>query len=229
MHSLNDNQSYFQALSCPCCETGKLFLTKEKIIICQNCLKGFRIKDDVPDFRIEHAISFVRKSEKKSSVETDAVLITILIGENKNQNVSLKNGHCVILGRLVGSEMDSEKTFVGKPNFTQVEQFVRMDSDNQKLAEIYLKRNLADSGKNISTAGHQRFLGDFIRNPDFMIADTAVSRSHAVIFQDDEGVRVLDMVSRNGTFVNGKEIEFAPLKNNDVVSIGNTSMRVNFK
>lgn len=214
-------------MSCPCCEAGALFLTKEKIIICQKCLKGFRVKDDIPDFRIEHAISFERKSEKKS-VETGSVLITILIGENKNQNVGLQNGHCVILGRLVGSESNMDKTFVGKPNFTQVEQFVRMDPDNQKLAEIYLKRNLAESEKTIPTAGHQRFLGDFIRDPDFMLADAAVSRSHAVIFQDDEGVRVLDLVSRNGTFVNGKEVEFAPLKNNDVVSVGNTSMRVNF-
>lgn len=214
-------------MSCPCCETGTLFLTKEKIIICRDCLKGFRVKDDVPDFRMDHAISFERKSEKKTT-EADAVLITILIGENKNQSIGLKNGHCVVLGRLLGSESDMDKTFVGKPNFTQVEQFVRMDPDNQKLAEIYLKRNLADSEKKAPTAGHQRFLGDFLRDPDFMLPDAAVSRSHAVIFQDDEGVRVLDLVSRNGTFVNGKEVEFTVLKNNDVVSVGNTSMRVNF-
>lgn len=225
--SFSIQKELFQALSCPCCETGALLLTKEKIIICQNCLKGFRVKDDVPDFRIQNAISFRKKSEKKSE-NSCLVLITILIGENRNQSVSLKNGHCVILGRLVSSGMDLDKTFVGKPDFTQVEQFVRMDSNNQKLVEKYLKRHSVSKGGNQPSAGHQRFLGDFIRDPDFMFADSAVSRSHAVVFQDDDGVKILDLVSKNGTFVNGKEVEFVLLKNNDVVSVGNTSMRINF-
>jgi FHA domain/Protein of unknown function (DUF3662) len=66
------------------------------------------------------------------------------------------------------------------------------------------------------------------RNEDrtIFLVDPSVSRNHAVI-AIEEGVPVLlDMGSRNGTFVNGDRVRSHPLAPGDVVNFGNTQMRL---
>ncbi|MGI9184314.1 MAG: FHA domain-containing protein [Solirubrobacteraceae bacterium] len=43
-------------------------------------------------------------------------------------------------------------------------------------------------------------------NADIRIEDSQVSRRHAIIVQRGDGIRVLEDRSRNGTFVNGREV-----------------------
>ena len=185
---------------------------------------GFKIKDDVPDFRLDHAISFKRKG--KSSVQKRA-LISVIIGDSRNQNVELKSGHCIILGRLV-SDHNPDMTFVGKPDFNSLTHFTRIDSDHEKLIEKYLDQGKPKSQSPKKEAISPRFLGDYVRDADFLIDDSAISRTHIILYQDDENVRILDLVSKNGTYVNGKEIESYALKNNDVLSVGTSSLRINY-
>ncbi|MBI4373307.1 MAG: FHA domain-containing protein, partial [Deltaproteobacteria bacterium] len=52
------------------------------------------------------------------------------------------------------------------------------------------------------------------------------SRLHAMVFYGDSGVGILDLVSKNGTFVGGVEIESRLLKKGDIVSIGSTKIRL---
>jgi pSer/pThr/pTyr-binding forkhead associated (FHA) protein len=59
------------------------------------------------------------------------------------------------------------------------------------------------------------------------LSDSECSRHHAVILCDAYTVRIRDLGSRNGTFVNGKQILAATVLNTaDEVRIGNTVMLV---
>jgi pSer/pThr/pTyr-binding forkhead associated (FHA) protein len=60
---------------------------------------------------------------------------------------------------------------------------------------------------------------------DLRLDDKSVSRRHAMLVQDPEGTRILDDRSSNGTFVNGRRIEQAPLKNGDELVLGRVVLR----
>ncbi len=56
------------------------------------------------------------------------------------------------------------------------------------------------------------------------LVDAKVSRTHAVILATDEGFRIDDLNSINGTFVNGKRIESSLLTPGDNITIGLTEL-----
>jgi pSer/pThr/pTyr-binding forkhead associated (FHA) protein len=55
---------------------------------------------------------------------------------------------------------------------------------------------------------------------DVRFDDATVSRRHALIVSQPEGVRVLDDRSLNGIYVNGRRVEWSPLTDGDELSIG---------
>ncbi|HWX25139.1 MAG TPA: DUF4388 domain-containing protein [Vicinamibacteria bacterium] len=58
------------------------------------------------------------------------------------------------------------------------------------------------------------------RNNDILISDSKVSSFHARIDRSSEGFVLVDLKSRNGTFLNGKKIESGLLKTGDEVRLG---------
>ena len=50
--------------------------------------------------------------------------------------------------------------------------------------------------------------------------DPTVSRRHALIVRQPDGVRVLDDRSLNGVFVNGERVEWRELKDGDDIVVG---------
>jgi uncharacterized protein DUF4388/FHA domain-containing protein len=58
------------------------------------------------------------------------------------------------------------------------------------------------------------------RNNDIVISDPKVSSFHARIDRSPEGYLLVDLKSRNGSYVNGKRIETAVLKTGDEVRMG---------
>ena len=57
---------------------------------------------------------------------------------------------------------------------------------------------------------------------DIIIDDPLVSRNHLTIIQDDKGnFKLLDVGSKNGTFVNGNRVQQCDLNLNDIIRIGN--------
>jgi DNA-binding NtrC family response regulator len=58
------------------------------------------------------------------------------------------------------------------------------------------------------------------------LADRLVSRRHAALELTERGLRVADLSSTNGTFVNGLRVESAFLKGGEIVRVGETSLRV---
>jgi len=59
---------------------------------------------------------------------------------------------------------------------------------------------------------------------DVRFDDATVSRRHALVVSQAEGVRVLDDRSLNGVYVNGERVEWAPLKDGDEITIGRHSL-----
>ena len=55
---------------------------------------------------------------------------------------------------------------------------------------------------------------------DVRFDDATVSRRHALVVSQAEGVRVLDDRSLNGVYVNGERVEWAPLRDGDEITIG---------
>ena len=65
---------------------------------------------------------------------------------------------------------------------------------------------------------------------DICLADSAVSRQHARIERADDGAwRLIDLQSKNGTYVNGGSVELASVFNGDVVEIGECRMVLNLE
>jgi pSer/pThr/pTyr-binding forkhead associated (FHA) protein len=58
------------------------------------------------------------------------------------------------------------------------------------------------------------------RNNDIVISDPKVSSFHARIDRSAEGYLLVDLKSRNGSYINGKRIETGVLKTGDEVRMG---------
>nr|MCU0636220.1 FHA domain-containing protein [Gemmatimonadaceae bacterium] len=61
---------------------------------------------------------------------------------------------------------------------------------------------------------------------DLPIADPEVSRRHAELSADPDGLRVRDLGSRNGTFVNGVQVTDARLMAGDTLAVGGVELIV---
>ena len=59
---------------------------------------------------------------------------------------------------------------------------------------------------------------------DLRLTDTGVSRRHAELHVDPDGVTLVDLQSTNGTAVNGRMVARAPLQDGDRISVGTTTM-----
>ncbi|MGH8222107.1 MAG: FHA domain-containing protein, partial [Woeseiaceae bacterium] len=55
---------------------------------------------------------------------------------------------------------------------------------------------------------------------DLRIDSDCISRQHAVVFRNGSATIIVDLKSRNGTFLNGKRITRQVLINNDIISMG---------
>jgi hypothetical protein len=75
------------------------------------------------------------------------------------------------------------------------------------------------AGESFRPAGERTRIG---RSPDcdVFLDDVTVSRNHAVLVERDGGFVVEDQGSLNGTFVNRRRIDSAPLANGDELQIG---------
>src|SRR5688572_178164 len=63
-------------------------------------------------------------------------------------------------------------------------------------------------------------------NSDIPVFDPTISRRHAELACDEDGVRVRDLGSSNGTYLNGTKVEAARLAAGDIVTFGKVAFRL---
>jgi hypothetical protein len=75
------------------------------------------------------------------------------------------------------------------------------------------------TGETFRPAGERTMIG---RSPDcdIFLDDVTVSRKHALLVREGVRFRIEDQGSLNGTFVNRRRIESAPVENGDELQIG---------
>lgn len=93
----------------------------------------------------------------------------------------------------------------------------QLDPDDLELVERHLAKRKPPS----DPKGNLR-IGSFSRGRDVLFDDDKISRTHAMFFLDEHGPSVVDLLSTNGTHVNGKQVTDADLHDGDIVNIGKT-------
>jgi serine/threonine protein kinase len=101
-----------------------------------------------------------------------------------------------------------------------------LEGPDEALALTAIEGPLA--GQAFRLAGHCTFLvGRGPAGVQFALeGDPGVSRTHFLIEYNPPHARLVDLHSKNGTYVNGQRVTEAPLNNGDVVRAGLTSLHV---
>ena len=61
---------------------------------------------------------------------------------------------------------------------------------------------------------------------DFILSDVLVSRKHARLIRFEQSLVLEDLGSTNGTYLNGKLVRTAPVREGDVITIGNNDLTI---
>src|SRR2546423_8171727 len=93
-----------------------------------------------------------------------------------------------------------------RDGLTEPGQYLAYRTDDQDVVAYALHREWTRIGRSLAAA--------------IRFDDPTVSRRHALIVRQPDGLRVLDDRSLNGVFVNGERVEWSALANGDEVVIG---------
>jgi len=220
-----------EILVCPQCK-GKLAQVEGgQGLLCKRCQLKYPVRDGIPIMMTEEALdmrgggagvppgqpanSSTPASPSSTQVFRHQVKFRVIAGQNEGMVFDLTMGHCRALGRAV---TDGTKTSVMSVDWT-----ITLDEETKGLILQYIAQQFR---KPLTTQKKTRSgqLGAFKRGADIVLKDNTLSRLHAMLFFDVIGIGVLDLVSKNGTFVNGKEIESRLLKKGDAIELGETKI-----
>ncbi len=202
-------------IACPQCR-GSLRYTREELLVCLPCRLCFPVENGVPNLHPESALPLGVQGQVLSAIQR--VVIIVEQANNSGSPIYLEMGTCRAFGR---SMEDASVT-----RAVNIDGTIPLVDKDKKLVGNYLKRNSTHRFKKNTGPLTDSVLGGFKRLSDVVFADLSMSRLHAMIFYDESGVGLLDLVSRNGTFVNEKEIEASFLKDGDSIVMGQTKMRL---
>lgn len=204
---------------CPQC-SGDLRYTQEQVLFCVRCRLCFPINAGVPHLSLDQALPL--SEDGKMLPKETVAFFNLNEGPDAGIHFRLSPGQCVAIGRKLD---DTAKTQVFNIDFN-----MSLDDHTQGLILNYLSKTSGTTGKKKKMEKKQErgdsnsVLGSFKRLPDLVLTDVGVSRLHAMLFYDENGIGVLDLVSKNGTFVNEKEIETCFLKPEDQIRLGTTQI-----
>ena len=124
--------------------------------------------------------------------------------------------------------MGEEKTFVGSLTDLIASGEKRAAADpGEREINIFLITGQAIGRKFRLRPGQILFAGRS-SSTDIFIDENLVSRRHAKFAWVNDEVKVQDLGSTNGTFVNGRKVQGATLNSGDKVQIGQTLMKIYF-
>lgn len=141
-----------------------------------------------------------------------AVLVVVK-GKDFGRSVVVNMGHCVMFAR--------SQTLAGATGMITHHSSSKLSEEDERAVARHLKIRATPK-----MAGARSLLTSFERDLDVGLQDDSISSRHAMIFVDEAGASLLDMASRNGTFLNGKRTPSAELALGDLIRIGETRIEV---
>jgi uncharacterized protein len=211
-----------ESLACPQCHGVVTGSGDGQGVACKECQLLYPIRSGIPVMAVSEAVPSSGEERVPSSSESQGgSLFKIIEGNSQGMEVPLAMGCCRAIGRSVE---DLESTRV-----IDAGAVVALDDTTKQLVMNFITQKFdsgisADESTNEESDIHR--LGNFRRLPDMTLSDRGVSRLHAMIFHGPTGVGILDLVSKNGTFVNDEEVESRFLRVDDIIAIGDTKIKV---
>lgn len=220
-----------EILACPKCKGSVRHDAGLKGIVCEACRLVYPIQDDIPVMLVDEARPLVGGDAGLSAPKGTA-LFRVIEGKNKGEGFQLEMGGCKAIGRPLED--------AGKTQVFNLDLHISLDDHSKRLITDFVTKQFKQKGGKGEGEAPLRAgqaqggqgsgeVGAFRRTADVILTDTAVSRLHAMLFYDNAGVGILDLVSKNGTFVNGEEVESRLLKDGDMIEVGGTKIRLELK
>ena len=150
----------------------------------------------------------------------------IFVGPRRVSSVDIRNGETINVGNPTGPLLRFELGRAdGPPADDRPTTPTRHDADRKTdvIGRVTAVIRGLRSGANAAAPPGSSTIGNAADN-DIVIADVLASRHHAVLVPTADGVQIQDIGSTNGTFVNGQPIKDAPLREGDLVTIGNVDL-----
>lgn len=210
------DKKLLETLVCPQCRGALDPVEGGWALVCDRCKLKYPVRDGIPMMLAEEAVDLRGGSHpvQTGNVKLPRVMFRVIEGPDSNMTFHLEHGTCRAIGR---ASSDTSRTMV-----FNVDLAMALDESTKGLVLKYIEKQF---GKGIAGAKQKSGnLGGFRRTSDVVLTDTSLSKLHAMIFSDATAVGVLDLVSKNGTFVNGAEVESKVLKRGDKIEIGDTTI-----
>jgi pSer/pThr/pTyr-binding forkhead associated (FHA) protein len=169
----------------------------------------------VPHPAISRAHVILRCVDGQWTAIDNKSLNGVFVGKQRVPSAPVQAGQPIRLGNAEGPQLSFE---FGPP------------PDERPTVETKRPAILGGAPTDVATGMRARWRGDSAprattigRAPDndIVVPDVLASRHHARLTPTASGMQIQDARSINGTFVNGKRVKEAALRENDVVTIGN--------
>jgi hypothetical protein len=134
--------------------------------------------------------------------------LEVISGPDQGMRYTIEGGTYRVLGRAGD---DAESTLQMNHDGDRA-----LDSDQKAVVEGMLD---ARASRGVRTRFRKR-------GADILLGDGSVSRTHALVFVDDATISVADLMSTNGTKVNGALIQDVDVQPGDVVQVGQSKMKI---
>jgi pSer/pThr/pTyr-binding forkhead associated (FHA) protein len=126
--------------------------------------------------------------------------------------------YCAKCGSLLRTDESGETTMTFVPD-EQEDEGPELEDFGIKGPALVVRSGGGRAGETFPLDGERTTIG---RSPDcdIFLDDVTVSRRHAVVARDGNGLTIEDLGSLNGTFLNRKRIESSPLSDGDELQVG---------
>ena len=207
---------------CPQCQGGLDFAAKDHVYVCKNCRLCFNAPTGGAHLLMEHAASVTEKgtlvplSQDYIALHPTQGPVAEIPHPSGKAPASLRlpKGSCLAVVRATDADTQHAENL-------DITSYLN-DTAKAMLASFMKSRSRSKQ----RTDPDSRFFYNFRRLPDLVIKDHAISKAHCLFFYDDSGAGVVDLFSRNGTYVNGKEIEACALSRGDIVHFGQSAVEI---
>lgn len=143
--------------------------------------------------------------------------LVVLNGDHVGTRLVVAPG-CYSVVRRAAEKFEAKATLIA----SHTEQW-RLSQEDLELAAANLTLRAAEEG------GVALSIDAFERSEDIALWDLRMSQPHAMVMCDQHRAMVVDMGSRNGTYVNGEKVGVAELAHGDLLRWGTTRIHVNLQ